>query len=199
MPRTARFLPAASSLIAPLTQSRAVVANSSQGHRLVAGGTQSAGPAVLPIVATTVTRSTPSPDTGLAGTQGLHLFFSGQLRGAQDRAVSPFEVAAIRVMPQPGLGSCGRAINVHRINHVPNVWMFHSGRHGSTLLGWDISEVPAQQLACRTRSRQSHNARSRCPGPSGPPTGRSARAVRNHGRAAPGREGRGSCGSQANA
>ena len=131
--RTAPFLPASSSLIAPLAQSCAVVANSGQGHRLVASGTQPAGPAVLPIVLAAVTRSTPSPDTGLAGTQGLHLFFSGQLRGAQDRAVSPFEVAAIRVMPQPGLGSCGPAINVHRINHVPNVWMFHSARHGSTL------------------------------------------------------------------
>ena len=23
--------------------------------------------------------------------------------------------------------------DVHRINHVPNVWMFHRARHGSTL------------------------------------------------------------------
>jgi len=111
-------------------RSGAVVANPGQGHRLVAGGTQPADPAVLPIRAATATRSTTSPDTGLAGTQSLHLFLGSQLRGAQDGAVSPFEVAAIRVMPQPRLVSCGRTVEVHGVDHVPNIWMLHRARHG---------------------------------------------------------------------
>ena len=53
-------------------------------------------------------------DTRLTGTQGLHLFFGGYLRGAKHGPVPPFEVAAFRVMPQPRLSSCGRAIEVHR-------------------------------------------------------------------------------------
>ena len=90
-----------------------IVADPCQGHRLIAGGTESAGPAVLPVVAATVARSMTSLDTGLAGAQGLHLFLSGQLRSAQDGTVSPFKVAAVRVMAESWLGSCGRAVKVH--------------------------------------------------------------------------------------
>jgi hypothetical protein len=121
------------SLIALLSQSGAVVANPGQGHRLVAGGTQCAGPAVSPVGAATATRSMTRLDTRLTGTQGLHLFFGGYLRGAKHGPVPPFEVAAFRVMPQPRLSSCGRAIEVHRLDHVPHVWMFNRARHGITL------------------------------------------------------------------
>jgi hypothetical protein len=75
-----------------------VVADPGQGHRLIAGGTESAGPAVLPVVAAIVARSMTSLDTGLAGTQGLHRFLGGQLRSAQNGTVSPFKVAAIGVI-----------------------------------------------------------------------------------------------------
>jgi hypothetical protein len=72
-------------------------------------------------------------DTRLAGTQGLHLFLSGQLRRAQDGTVSPFEMTAIRVMSQSWLGSRGCAVDVHRIDHIPDIWMFHHTRHAITL------------------------------------------------------------------
>jgi hypothetical protein len=110
-----------------------IVADPCQGHRLTASGTESAGPAVLPVVAATVARSMTSLDAGLAGAQGLHLFLSGQLRSAQDGTVSPFKVAAIGVMSESWLGSCGRAVKVHRVDHVPNIWMLHRARHENTL------------------------------------------------------------------
>jgi hypothetical protein len=132
-PRTFWLAWPVSSLIALHSQLGAVIANPGQGHGLVAGWTQLPGPAVLPIVTAAATRLTTSLDTCLAGTQGLHLFFGGKLRSAKDGAVSPFEMAAIRIMPQPRLGSCGRAIEVHGIDHVSNVWMFHGARHRNTL------------------------------------------------------------------
>lgn len=136
-------------MIALLGQSGAVVANPGQGRRLVAGGTQPSSPAVHTVMAATATRSTMSLDTGLAGTQSLHLFFSGRLRGAQDSAVPPFEVAAIRVMPQPRTGSCRRAVEMHRVDHVSNIRMFHRARHGNTLRASRLAKVcVTQRLAC---------------------------------------------------
>ena len=109
------------------------VADPGQGHRLVAGRAEPAGPAVLPVVAAIVARSMTGLDTGLAGTQSLHLLLSGQLWGAQDGAVSPFEMTAIRVMSQSWLGSRGCAVDVHRIDDIPDIWMFHHTRHAITL------------------------------------------------------------------
>ena len=85
-----------------------------------------------------------SLDTRLTSTQGLHLFFGGYLWGAKDGSVSPLEVAAVRVMPQPRFSSGGRAVEVHRVDHVPNVWMFNRARHGITLR---VAER-VQALAC---------------------------------------------------
>ena len=84
-------------------------------------------------MAATAMRSVAGLDTGLAGTQGLHLFFGGRLRGAQDGAVSPFEVAAIRIMPQPRHSPFRRAVEMYRLDHVPDVRMFHRARHGNCL------------------------------------------------------------------
>ena len=122
-----------SSLIALLSQSGAVVAHPGQGHRLVAGGAQRASLAVSPVRAAIAMLPMASLDTRLASTQGLHLFFGGYLWGAKDGSVPPFEVTAIRVMPQPRLSSRERAVEVHRVDHVPDVWMFNRARHGITL------------------------------------------------------------------
>jgi hypothetical protein len=113
----------------------AVVADPRQGHHLVAGGAENAGPAILHVLAAIPGRFTARLDTGLSGAERLHLLFRDQLRGTQGGTVSPFEVAAARVVSQSWLRSCWRAVQVHRVNYVSNVWMLHRTRHGNTLMG----------------------------------------------------------------
>lgn len=53
-------------------------------------------------------RATAGLNARFAGAESLHLLFGGQLWGTEDGAVSPFEVAAIRVVPQSWLPSACR-------------------------------------------------------------------------------------------
>jgi hypothetical protein len=60
----------------------------------------------------------------------MQLFFCRQFRGTQNGSVSPLEVAAIGVMPQSGFRSRPAAVKVHRVHHVPDIWMLCGAHHG---------------------------------------------------------------------
>ena len=45
----------------------------------------------------------------------------------------PLVVAAVRVVPQSGFRSGQRAIGVHRVHHVSDIWMLYDPRHGGHL------------------------------------------------------------------
>src|SRR5580658_4626853 len=83
----------------------AVIADAGQRHRLVARGTDFTDPPALSVVEGASRRCTVSSNAVLAGAQILHLFYGCQFRGTQNGAVTPFEVTAARVMPQPGFRS----------------------------------------------------------------------------------------------
>src|ERR1017187_4145813 len=56
-----------------------------------------------------------------------------------------FEVAATGIVPQSWLRSCWRAVEVHRVHHVSDVWMLHCARHLNTLRPKRCQEAcPAQ-------------------------------------------------------
>jgi len=67
-----------------------------------------------------------------AGAQILHLFYGCQYRGTQNGAVTPFEVTAARIMPQPGFRSRFSAVEVHRVHHIPDIGMLYGPHHGNT-------------------------------------------------------------------
>jgi GrpB-like predicted nucleotidyltransferase (UPF0157 family) len=106
MPRSGASL---SYWAAPIGLTDAVVADPSQRHYLIARGAQSAGSALLDAL-TGIPAPFTAVDTAFARSEGPHLFVRGQHGGTEDRAVSPFEVAAIGVMPEPRLGSRQSAV-----------------------------------------------------------------------------------------
>jgi hypothetical protein len=127
----------------------AVVTDPGQRHDLAAGGTQATGPSLMLALAGLPLRFTATPDTGLARMEGPHLFVGGQHRGPQDGAVPSFEVTAIGIVPQPRLRSRQRAVEVHRVHHVPDVRMLHHACHGITL-------KPGRQDRTYLRVRSGH-------------------------------------------
>lgn len=57
-------------------------------------------------------------------------------------AVSPVEVAATKIMPQPWLRADRRSVAMHRIHHVPDIWIPRHACHNYTLrleIGHDAS------------------------------------------------------------
>jgi hypothetical protein len=110
-------------------------------------------------------RSAAALNAILAGFESPHLFLCGQHRDTQEGAVRPFKVTATGIVPQSRLRSRQRPVEVHRVNHVHDLWILHLARHRTTLSpgyeptkptvsvmsdkfsGWDVWPCPEPHMA----------------------------------------------------